>query len=110
MNNHKSTIRTHKRTPIAIHFNSPHHNINHLSVTPIEILTTNSIFNRRSREYYWQLRLGTIFPKGLNNYPVNLSDSTAAAHCKSNPILETTSNSMTTDFELLETLCFLFET
>jgi hypothetical protein len=71
MNNHKSTIRTNKKTAIAIHFNSPNHSIDQLSVTPIEVLTNNSIFHRRTREYYWQLRLGTIFPKGLNNYPVD---------------------------------------
>lgn len=71
INNHKSTIRTNKKTAIAIHFNSPNHTIDHLSVTPIESFTTNSIFHRRTREYYWQLRLGTIFPKGLNNYPLD---------------------------------------
>ena len=109
MNNHKSTIRTNKRTPIAIHFNSPHHNINHLSVTPIEILTTNSIFIRRSREYYWQLRLGTIYPKGLNNYPIKGSDYAAVRPLKANMNLEATSNPTITDSELLETLCFLYD-
>ena len=112
MNNHKSTIRTHKRTPIALHFNSLNHTINHLSVIPIESLTNNSIFNRRSREYYWQLRSGTIYPKGLNNYPVNLRESTRVTPSQTNPVLETTSrsNSIITDFELLETLCFLYNT
>ena len=94
---------------IAIHYNSLNHTINHLSVTPIEILTTNNIFNRRSREYYWQLRLGTIFPKGLNNYPVNICDSTTSTTFTNNTTLETTSNAMTTDSERLETLCFLYD-
>ena len=112
MNNHKSTIRTHKRTPIALHFNSLNHTINHLSVIPIEVLTNNSIFNRRSREYYWQLRLGTIYPKGLNNYPVNLRESTRVTPSQTSSVLETTSrsNALITDFELLETLCYLYNT
>ena len=109
MNNHKSTIRTNKKTPIAIHFNSPHHTINHLSVTPIEVLTTNSIFHRRSREYYWQLRLGTIFPKGLNNYPVYSCETTAVKSSKINTTNQTSSNAIITDSELLETLCFLYD-
>ncbi len=110
MNNHKSTIRTNKRTPIAMHFNSLHHTINHLSVIPIEVFTTNNIFNRRSREYYWQLRLGTIFPKGLNNYPVNLIATPTLTQVKTNTVLEPTINTSITDFELLETLCFLYNT
>ena len=52
MNNHKSTIIANKKTAIAIHFNSPLHTFNDLSVIIIETLKTNSIFDRRSREYY----------------------------------------------------------
>lgn len=111
MNNHKSTIRTYKRTPIALHFNSPNHNINHLSVTAIEVFTTNSIFNRRSREYYWQLRLGTIFPKGLNNYPVDLNETSKPTLVPfiTNIDAEPTISSNVTDLELLETLCSLYD-
>ena len=72
------------------------------------MFTTNNVFNRRSREYYWQLRLGTIFPKGLNNYPVNISDSTTSSPFKNNIFLETINNVTITDSELLETLCFLY--
>jgi len=110
MNNHKSTIRTNKKTPIAIHFNSPHHTMDHLSVTIIEVCNNNSIFNRRSREYYWQLRLGTIFPKGLNNFPINLSEITTLTPNIHNTNLETINNSLITDSELIEILCFLYET
>ena len=70
MNSHRYCIRLNKDTPIAIHFNSKNHNISHLKIMPIEKLKTNNINDRRSREYYWQLTLGTIFPKGLNNFPV----------------------------------------
>jgi len=71
MNNHKSTIRTKKLTPIAIHFNSLGHTSENLSATLLEKFNTNSILHRREREYYWQLRLGTIYPRGLNSYPIN---------------------------------------
>jgi len=96
INNHKSTIRTGKKTPISIHFNSTEHTIDHLSVVPIEILFTNNLLHRRTREFYWQLRLGTIFPKGLNNFPVNYTSNS-------------THNSLNTvfDFELLHTLAHL---
>lgn len=71
MNAHRYCIRANKDTPISIHFNSIDHNISHLNVTPIEKLKdNNSISDRRTREYFWQLTLGTIFPKGLNNFPV----------------------------------------
>ena len=70
MNAHRYCVRTNKDTPIGIHFNSVDHNISHLNVIPIEQLKVNNISDRRAREYFWQLTLGTIFPKGLNNFPV----------------------------------------
>ena len=112
MNNHKSTIRTNnKKSPIAIHFNSPNHTIDHLSVTPIEVLTTNNSFHRRTREYYWQIRLGTIYPKGLNNYPTEVSNTTKLLPVENNTNSQTNSknnnNLGTTDLELLNILCSL---
>jgi hypothetical protein len=70
MTGHRSCINLNKNTPIGIHFNSIGHNINNFSVTPIEIVQSDKINDRRAREYYWQLKLGTIFPKGLNGFPV----------------------------------------
>ena len=57
--------------------------------------------------YYWQIRLGTIFPNGLNYYPVNLTENTAL---QSFPNTNTTiiNNSSVTHIELPETLCFLY--
>ena len=70
MNAHRSCIKLNRSTPIGIHFNSINHNITHLQVTPIEQLKTDNITDRRGREFFWQLQLGTIFPKGLNSFPV----------------------------------------
>ena len=59
-----------KNTPIGIHFNSINHNASHFTVMPIEKLKSNNLADRRNREFYWQFELNTIFPKGLNNFPV----------------------------------------
>ena len=60
-----------------------------------------------------------MFPKGLNNYPVNLDNSNSAISIRDNPVNLENSNSMipirdntiirTTDAELLETLHYLFD-
>ena len=71
MNHHRSNISCKKLTPISIHFNSTAHCINDFSVIPIEICCKADKSTRLKREYYWQLKLGTIFPKGLNNFPIN---------------------------------------
>jgi len=96
INNHKSTIRTGKLTPIAIHFNSNDHSIENLSVNIIETFNTNNLMHRRTREYYWQLRLGTIYPKGLNNFPVTNKELVVNKNIHS-----------TIDFELLDILLSL---
>ena len=70
MNAHRYCINSNKDTPIGIHFNSKNHNISHLKIMPIEKVKGISTNDRRSRECFWQLTLGTIFPKGLNNFPV----------------------------------------
>jgi hypothetical protein len=68
---HRSCIKLKKHTPIGIHFNSLNHKVSHFSVIPIETLNNDNINARRAREHYWQLTLGTVFPKGLNAFPVN---------------------------------------
>jgi hypothetical protein len=70
MSGHRSCVQLNKDTPVGIHFNSPNHNISHLSVTPIEKLKSDCVTDRRTREFYWQLELGTTFPNGLNGFPV----------------------------------------
>jgi GIY-YIG catalytic domain len=69
MNNHRSCISQNRDTPIGIHFNSIGHNLTHVKVIPIEVQYNTR--DRRSREYFWQLHLSTIFPKGLNKFPVD---------------------------------------
>jgi len=49
--------------------------------------------HRRTRDYYWQLRLGTIYPKGLNNFPVANKE-----------LLVNKNKNNTSDVELLEIL------
>ena len=70
MNGLRSVVHLNKDTPIGIHFNSPNHNLTHLRIIPIELLPSLSITQRRSREQYWQLKIGTLFPQGLNAFPV----------------------------------------
>jgi hypothetical protein len=97
LNGHRSDIKTKKHTPIGIHFNSTNHSINNVQIIPIEILNTDNINFRRSREFYWQLRIGTIFPNGLNNYPVN------------NTVFINTTLHTTTDFRTLLSLRDLYD-
>lgn len=86
MNGHRSAVHLNKDTPIGIHFNSPNHNLTHLRIIPIELLPSLSITQRRSREQYWQLKIGTLFPQGLNAFPVDkrvlFKDFNIEAHCE----------------------------
>ena len=70
-NRHRSNIKLKQNTAIGIHFNTKNHTLKHFTITPIEQIIDDGKIQRLNREYYWQLRLGTVFPKGLNNYPVN---------------------------------------
>jgi hypothetical protein len=70
LNNHRSTIKTKKTTAIAIHFNEPQHNISNLQIMPLETLNTDSEVQRKLREVFWMKTLHTIYPVGLNNYPI----------------------------------------
>jgi len=70
MNRHRSHIRLNQNTAVGIHFNTASHNLSHLTVTPIKLIFNDGKIQRLNKEYYWQLRQGKIYPKGLNNYPV----------------------------------------
>jgi len=59
-----------KNTTISIHFNSPLHTINNLTITPIEQLANNDPSELLRREQFWMNTLQTKYPKGLNNYPL----------------------------------------
>jgi GIY-YIG catalytic domain len=70
LNNHRSDIKNNKPTAISIHFNSPQHNISNLEIMPIQQLITNNDAERLEIEKLWIKHLHTIYPKGLNYYPI----------------------------------------
>jgi hypothetical protein len=81
---HRSNIKTNKDTPIGHHFNSVGHNETDIQAIAIEHISSTTdtmdqedfeayldsyctdMNNRRTREKYWQILLGTIHPQGLN--------------------------------------------
>ena len=69
MNDHRSAINKRKNTPIGLHFNTPGHSYLNMRVVPIELINnkTNPTNARKIREKYWQYRLKTLHPIGLNN-------------------------------------------
>lgn len=72
LNDHRSAIRNKIKTPISVHFNLPNHSILDLSIIPIELIKNTSMPEscRRNRERFWQLKLNTLFPHGINNTPI----------------------------------------
>jgi GIY-YIG catalytic domain len=73
LTDHRSNIKLKKQTPIAIHFNSDHHSVADLRAVAIEKIRNpnRSIIVRRQREQFWQIKLGTKYPHGLNCMPVD---------------------------------------
>lgn len=71
LNDHRSAIKNKAKTPIAIHFNSSNHSLFDLSILPIELINNTSNICRRSREQFWQIKLNTLYPNGINNTPTN---------------------------------------
>ena len=69
INQHLSSIRLRKLTPIALHFNSQGHKLNDFRIIGIEIIQDNSQSQRirRMKEITWQNLLQTTFPHGINN-------------------------------------------
>ena len=74
LNHHRHDILHNYNTPIGIHFNSINHNFTHLQIAPIEIIHNDDISLRRKRENFWQFTIGTMFPNGLNAFPVEKRD------------------------------------
>jgi hypothetical protein len=70
LNNHRSDIKLKKVTAVSLHFNEPHHNINHLKITPIEDISSLNHQDRLKREHSWMVALSTIYPQGLNYLPL----------------------------------------
>lgn len=71
LTDHRSNIRNKKDTPIGIHFNQPGHSIDDVAAVAIEKIADdgNTLMRRRQREAFWQAKLGTIHPRGLNGFP-----------------------------------------
>ena len=70
LNNHRSNITLHKPTTIAIHFNEPRHKISDLRIMPIFDLTPYNEIDRLDIEKSYMKNLHTIYPNGLNYYPI----------------------------------------
>lgn len=70
---HRYSIKLRKNTPIAVHFCSTNHSSNHLRAIAIEQIPNDikSAHMRKKREQYWQKLLGTKFPQGLNEMPID---------------------------------------
>ena len=70
LNNHRSDIKLQKNTPIAKHFNLPQHNLQHLSIIPIQNIENCSDNERLDIEKQYMKTLNTIHPVGINFYPI----------------------------------------
>jgi hypothetical protein len=70
LNNHRSDIRLHKPTAIGIHFNELRHSIRNLLIMPISDLSGLTFEERDAIEKNFMKLLNTIYPAGLNYYPL----------------------------------------
>ena len=70
LNNHRSNINLNKPTAIGIHFNEPRHSHKNLKILPIIDITQHNKFNRDKIEKSYMTKLNTIYPHGLNYYPL----------------------------------------
>jgi hypothetical protein len=70
LNNHRSDIKTLKNTAVSLHFNSPNHSIADLRITPIFTLQDLSFEERGKIEFQYMKTLNTIYPSGMNHYPL----------------------------------------
>lgn len=68
LTDHRSNIKHNKPTPIAMHFNSANHSFSDISAIAIEQidLCDRTATTRKQREQYWQNKLATKIPLGLN--------------------------------------------
>lgn len=70
INDHLSSIRSKKPTPIGLHFNLRGHNISHFRLMPIQRLdiSETSKDNRLTIELKWQNLLRSTYPNGINQF------------------------------------------
>ena len=69
---HRSRINKKLETPISIHFSQAGHSTLDMKIQPIEKVapSSNPKVKRLERELFWQRKLQTIHPSGLNNYTI----------------------------------------
>ena len=68
INNHLSSIRLHKPTPLSLHFNQPDHSLRDIRFQGIEAFHPGTVdTDRKIKEAAWQNVLQTAYPLGLNN-------------------------------------------
>lgn len=69
INDHLSCIRTHKNTPVSLHFNTPGHSIGDFTIMGIEQIANeqNPTSTLLLKERTWQNLLQTAYPLGINN-------------------------------------------
>lgn len=72
LTDHRSNVKNNKLTAIGIHFTGPDHSILDIQAIAIEKVTDNPFckISRKQREEFWQNKLGTKFPSGLNCMPI----------------------------------------
>lgn len=70
LNNHRSDIKLKRHTTIAIHFNEPRHSFKDLVILAISDLSAYNQLERNKIELAYMKKLDTIYPKGLNFYPI----------------------------------------
>jgi hypothetical protein len=73
LNAHRSNVNKKVSTSVGIHFNYLGHSFLNLRITPIE--KVDNINLRLEREKFWIKKLKTKYPDGLNNYPIEYSQT-----------------------------------
>ena len=67
---HRRSIQNHhqltKPTPVSAHFNQPGHSINHLLLTPLELIHSKRDSVRKAREAHLINKATTLEPLGIN--------------------------------------------
>jgi len=71
LNNHRSDIKLKKTTAVALHFNDVSHKTKNLQISIIEHFPGRDDTARKTAEKFWIKELKTIYPKGLNYYPLD---------------------------------------
>lgn len=72
LTDHRSNIKNLKATPIGVHFNSANHSFLDIHAVAVEQVDNSgrSTAVRRRREQFWQEKLSTKHPWGLNEMPM----------------------------------------